>query len=93
MTVPSTEITRLGQYNVSIEDVSYTFIGPDLYGYVTEWPRALGDVSTVANWISVIASTLVVSPDNSIDTITAVTQGEYDAIDPKDASTLYVITG
>ena len=93
MTVPSTEITRLAAYNVSIENVSYTFVGPDLYGYVTQWPVALSDVAAVATWISVIASTHVVSPDNSIDTITAVTQGEYDAIDPKDASTLYVITG
>lgn len=92
MTTPTTEIARLGQYNVSIQNVSYTFVGPTGYGYVQEWPRALGDVSVVATWIAGIATTLVVSPDNTVDTIIALSQSAYDMLTP-DPSTLYVIVG
>ncbi|MCO5071153.1 MAG: hypothetical protein M9944_08105 [Rhizobiaceae bacterium] len=42
-------LERLPQYNVSGQDVPFTFVGEDGYGYVLEWPRALSDVATVIN--------------------------------------------
>lgn len=93
MTIPVAAINRLSQYNASPLDVPYTMVGPTSYGYVTQWIAAMGDTSTVANWIAGLTATLVVSPDNSASQIIALTQGEYDALDPVDEHTLYVIVG
>jgi hypothetical protein len=93
ITVPSDAITRLGQYNASPLDVEYTMVGPSGYGYVVQWIAAMQDVSVVVNYVSEIATKLVVSPDNSLDAIVALTQTAYDALDPPDASTMYVVIG
>jgi hypothetical protein len=93
MTTPSDAITRLGQYNTSVSNVPYTFVGPTAYGYSTTLPMALTDVSTVAGWIAEVSETLVISPDGTVTTFLVLTQGEYDAIAVKDDSTIYIITG
>lgn len=93
MTIPVEEIARLSLYNASPLNVPYTMVGSNGYGYVTQWPSAMSDTSVVANWIAGLTATLVVSPDNSASQIIALTQGEYDALDPVDEKTLYVIVG
>lgn len=93
MPIPTEAIERLNEYNASPLDVPYTMVGPTGYGYRLQWPAAMHDVSVVANWIAGLTATLVVSPDNSASQIIALTQGEYDALDPVDESTLYVIVG
>lgn len=91
--VPTDAIDRLGQYNASPLDVSYTMVGPSGYGYVTQWINAMEDSAEVANYIADVATTLILSPDNSIDVIVKLTQAEYDALSPPDPSTLYVVIG
>ena len=91
--VPTDAIARLGYYNASPLDLPYTMVGPSSRGYVQEWPRAMGDIATTAHYIQEVATTLVLSPDNSIDVIRVMTQSAYDALGTKDPSTLYVIKG
>lgn len=91
--VPTDAITRLGLYNASPLNVSYTMVGPNGYGYVTQWVNAMEDSAEVANYIAAVATTLVVSPDNSINVLVAMTQSEYDAIDSKNPSTIYAVWG
>jgi hypothetical protein len=93
MAIPTEAIARLSQYNASPLDVPLTMVGPFGYGYVVQWPAAMADTSAVANWIAGLTATLVVSPDASAKQIIALTQGEYEALDPVDAQTLYVIVG
>lgn len=93
MTIPTEAIARLSQYNASPLDVAYTMVGPNGYGYIVNWISAMTDTSAVANWIAGLTATLVVSPDASAKQIIALTQGEYDALDPVDDHTLYVIVG
>lgn len=93
VTVPTDAITRLGQYNASPLNVQYTMVGPNGYGYVTQWINAMQDSADVANYIAEVATTLILSPDNSIDVIVKLTQTEYDALSPPDPSTLYVVIG
>lgn len=95
-TIPTDAISRLSQYNASPQNVPYTMVGENGYGYVTQWPAAMQDTATVANWIAGLTLTLVVSPDNSAKQIIVLTQGEYD--DLVDAGeiqpdTLYAIRG
>lgn len=93
MTIPVEQINRLSLYNASPLDVPYTMVGPTGYGYVTQWPNAMTDLSITLNWVADLTATLVVSPDNSASQIIVLTQTEYDALDPVDESTLYVIVG
>lgn len=91
MSTPTTEIARLNQYNTSTSNVSYTFIGPTGFGYVTNLVQAFKDVSVVSNWIAGLTATLVVSPDSTVAEIVALTQSQYNAISSPSPTTLYVI--